>query len=247
MKNAFWGSILLIIATLLASPTAYTQPEMGSRDNKLTNTELKAGWKLLFDGKTPSGWRGYNKKSFPDGWTIENGTLKSLGTASDAHGGDLVYGAESYGEFELMIDWKISPGGNSGIMYHVMEGSQYPAPYYTGPEYQLIDDIGFPEKLEEWQKAGCDYAMYTAPAKKKLKAAGKWNRTRILFTKNKVEYWLNGKKTVSFVPWSDDWNKRRQEGKWADFPDYGKATSGLIALQDHGSFIWFKNIKIRKL
>nr|MCU0405075.1 DUF1080 domain-containing protein [Chitinophagaceae bacterium] len=114
-------------------------------------------------------------------------------------------------------------------------------------EYQLIDDIGFPEKLEKWQTVGADYAMYDPPADKKLKPAGEWNHSRIVFTKDKAEYWLNGELTASFVPWSDDWTKRRNSGKWDAFPDYGKARTGFIALQDHGSEAWFKNIKIRKL
>ena len=112
----------------------------------------------------------------------------------------------------------------------------------------MIDDIGFPEKLEDWQKLGADYAMYPADTTKKIvKEAGEWNSSRIVFTPEKVEYWLNGEKVVSFVPWSDDWKKRKSEGKWKEYPKYGLAKKGLIGLQDHGSFIWFKNIKIKKL
>lgn len=216
-------------------------------DNTLTKAEKDEGWQLLFDGKTSKGWRGFNKSAFPAGWVIENGTLKGLGTAHGDTGGDIVYGDEQFEDFELSIDWKISPKGNSGIFYHVVEGRQYKAPYATAPEYQLIDDGNYPEKLEEWQKTAVDYAMYTPTEPKLLKPAGEWNNARIIFTKEKVEYWLNGKLTVSFVPWSEDWYKRRNSGKWESFPDYGKAKTGLIALQDHGSPTWFKNIKIRKL
>ena len=215
--------------------------------NALTKAEQKAGWQLLFDGKTGQGWRKFNGSQFPGNWTIENGTLKCQGKAEGDTGGDIVYGAESYENFELSIDWKISPGGNSGIFYHAVEGKQYGAPYANSPEYQLIDDIGYPGKLEDWQRCGSDYAMYPAPDDKNLKPAGEWNNTRILFSKDKVEYWLNGKITVSFVPWSEEWTQRRNSGKWESFPDYGKARSGLIALQDHGNPIWFRNIKIRKL
>lgn len=217
------------------------------KDNTLTGAEKKEGWQLLFDGKTSNGWRGFNKPAFPAGWVVENGTLKALGTAQGDTGGDIVYEKEEFENFELVWDWKIATGGNSGLFYHVTEDKKYAAPYHTGPEYQLIDDIGFPEKLENWQSVGADYAMYNPPANKKIKPAGEWNHSRIVFTKEKAEYWLNGELTVSFVPWSEDWTRRRNSGKWDAYPDYGKTTRGLIALQDHGSMAWFKNIKIRKL
>ncbi|HMP95238.1 MAG TPA: DUF1080 domain-containing protein, partial [Phnomibacter sp.] len=130
---------------------------------------------------------------------------------------------------------------------HVGEGPAYKAPYAPGPEYQLIDDDGSPDKLEDWQKTACDYAMYPAKPGKKLNPPGQWNSARIVFSKTKVQYWLNGKLTVQFKPYSADWYQRRNSGKWEAFPDYGKATTGLIALQDHGSPTWFRNIRIRKL
>jgi hypothetical protein len=178
---------------------------------------------------------------------VDEGALKALGTAHGDTGGDIVYEKEQFENFELVWDWKLSKGGNSGVMYHVIEDPKYAAPYHTGPEYQLIDDVNFPQKLEDWQKTGADYAMYNPPADKKLNPIGEWNKSRILFTKEKVEYWLNGQLTASFVPWSEDWTKRRNSGKWDGFPDYGKAAKGFIALQDHETVAWFKNIKIRKL
>ncbi len=206
----------------------------------------KNDWKFLFNGKSLDGWRSFNGKELPAGWVIEEGTLKSLGQGGDI-GGDIVYGSEAFGDFELYLEWKISEAGNSGIFYHVVEGEKYSSAYYTAPEYQLIDQVGFPEKLEAWQSIGGDYGMYNPNFEDALKKVGEWNTSRIVFTKEKVSYWLNGKKTVEFVPWSEDWNLKKNEGKWKDYPDYGKAESGLIGLQDHGSFIWFKNIKIRKL
>lgn len=240
-KHVSMKKIMMLPALLLAMMgTAQT-------NNTLTAAEKKAGWQLLFDGSTSKGWRGFNKPAFPAGWVVEAGTLKTLGTAHGDTGGDIVYGDAQFEHFELYLEWKISPGGNSGIFYHAQEGSQYKAPYQTAPEYQLIDDTGYPDKLEDWQTTACDYAMYTAPADKALKPAGEWNTARIIVTAKKVEYWLNGKMTVSFVPGSDDWWKRRNSGKWESFPDYGKFSTGFIALQDHGSPTWFRNIKIRKL
>jgi hypothetical protein len=227
--------------------TAETEvQEVGATENTLTDQEKAEGWKLLFDGTAADGWRGYNQETLPESWVVENGTLKSLGEGGDI-GGDIVYGKKEFENFELVLDWKIEEGGNSGIFYHVVEDEKYDAPYYTAPEFQLIDQTGFPEELEPWQSLGGDYGMYDPDFEGAIKPAGEWNTARIVFTSNQVEYYLNGKKTLSFDPWSEDWKKRKEEGKWKDFPDYGEARSGLIGLQDHGSFIWFKNIKIREL
>ena len=200
------------------------------RDNTLSNKERQNGWQLLFDGKNTQGWRSFNGNYFPSGWQIDNGALKSNGTNQGDIGGDIVYSPETFTNFHLKFDWKIGKGGNSGVLYHVQEGPRYRGSWETGPEYQVIDDIGYPGKLEDWQQVGVDYAMYLAPADKVVKPAGEWNHSEIIFTPKKVEYFLNGKRTVSFVPWSADWNKRRTEGKWKEHADYGKFNAGLIAL-----------------
>lgn len=249
MKN-----ILLNLSAILAF-SAFCSCNSGQDKAPASGTEAAteetptatSEWIALFDGASTEGWRGFNQETLPENWIIEDGTLKSLGTGGDI-GGDIVYGAREFEDFELSLEWKISEGGNSGIFYHVAEGPQYKAPYENAPEYQLIDDLGFPEKLEDWQQVGADYAMYPAdPAKKLVKKAGEWNTTRIVFTKEKAEYWLNGQKVVEFAPWSDEWTQRRNSGKWDAYPDYGKFRKGLIGLQDHGSFIWFRDIKIREL
>ena len=208
--------------------------------------ETKADWISLFDGKTLKGWHGFNQTGPIKNWAIEDGAMVCLGAAADAHGGDIV-SDQAFGNFELKWEWKISKGGNSGVMYHVLEDKKYKAPYETGPEYQMIDDVGFPQKLEDWQKTGADYAMNIANDKKKLKPVGEWNTSSIVFNKGHVEHWLNGQKIVEFEAWSDKWKKERAEGKWKDYPDYGIAKSGLIALQDHGNKAYFKNILIRIL
>lgn len=245
--------IPIILFTAIASSFAlyscHSGPDKAPASAAEATAEEPAApeWISLFDGSSTQGWRGFNRETLPENWVIEDGTLKSQ-NAGGEEGNDIVYGAKEFGDFELSLEWKISEGGNSGILYHVLEGEQYEFPYETGPEYQLIDDIGFPEKIEDWQQVGADYAMYPAdPAKKIVKKAGEWNASRIVFTQEKAEYWLNGQKVVEFVPWSDDWTERRNSGKWDDYPDYGNAKKGLIALQDHGSFIWFRNIKIREL
>jgi len=245
MKNLTYAlAALIMLGNLSCSSTTDngTEEKESDKSAKATTGE----WIWLFDGKSTDGWRGYNSEGLPDGWILEEGTLKSLGKGGDI-GGDIVYSGMEFEDFELYMEWKVSTAGNSGIFYHVLEGEKYRAPYENAPEYQLLDDLGYPDPLEDWQKLGSDYAMYSAPADKPIKPAGEWNTSRIIFTKEKVSYFLNGVKVVEFVPWSDDWYERRNNGKWADVEDYGKAKAGLIGLQDHGSFIWFKNIKIKEL
>lgn len=216
--------------------------------------EAKSEWISLFDGTSTVGWRAYNGDHLPPQWVIVDGALtfdtESKNEADFEGGKDIIYAAEEFDNFELSLEWKIPDGGNSGIFYHAKEG--YNGPYEVSPEYQLLDDLKWEEinnaKLEDWQKLGADYAMYSPDVKNKIvKPAGEWNTSRIIFTPENAEYWLNGKKVVSFVPWSADWDKRKNSGKWKDFPDYGKFKKGFIGLQDHDSPLWFKNIKIKKL
>lgn len=217
---------------------------IAQNDNQLTAKEKKQGWKLLFDGSTMNGWRMFKNKP-SNSWKAEDGTLHCQGSETDKSDkrGDLITTAQ-YADFELELDWKLAPQGNSGILYHVTE--EYPTSYLSGPEYQLIDDEHFPEKLEDWQKTGANYAM-NPPASIPTKPIGSWNHTRIVVHKGHVEHWLNGVKVVEYQFWTDEWKKHKAEGKWKDAPGYGMAKTGYIALQDHGSEIWLKNIKIKTL
>lgn len=220
------------------------------RKTTVSNNVLEndADWTVLFDGESLTGWHGFNKTSPIDNWIVEEGVLTCLGkTGGSDIGGDIVSDQE-FGNFELEWQWKIAIGGNSGLMYHVIESPKYKAPYETGPEYQLIDDIGFPGKLEDWQKAGANYAMNPADTSKKmLKPVGEWNSSSILYRDGHVEHWLNGQKIVEFEEGSSAWEHEKKDGKWKDFPDYKLVNSGRIALQDHGDRAWFRNIRIREL
>ena len=235
-------NLLLIAAVLIFISSC-------SSDNKLTASEEKDGWVLLFDGKTTDGWHNWNEDHI-SGWLVEDGCLLGQGLGGDI-GGDIISDRE-YENFHLKWEWKLGDHGNSGVMYHVIEDPKYNAAYETGPEYQMIEDDDFrdeegnPYPLEEWQKTGADYAMYLASDQKKVNVRD-WNSSEIIFTPEKAEYWLNGVKVVEFVPWSDDWYERRNSGKWDDYPDYGLAKKGKICLQDHGSKVWFRNIKIKEL
>jgi hypothetical protein len=252
MKNTKLAWVVMITLVWACSPKATDKEQVVEEplvlDNTLTEEEKAEGWMLLFDGMSADGWRAFNGDTLPANWIIEEGALKGLGsTDGQDFGGDIVFAPMQFEQFEMEFSWKISPGGNSGVFYHVVEGEKYKAPYYTGPEYQVIDQLGFAQPLEAWQSVAADYAMYEPDFEGVVKPAGEWNVSKIIFSESGSSYWLNGKKTVEFVPYSDDWTAKRNSGKWNDFPDYKIAKQGLIALQDHGDPVWFKNIKIKKL
>lgn len=203
-----------------------------------------AGYTSLFDGKTLNGWRTYQNKP-ADSWMVKDGVLYCKGSTTDKSDrrADLITN-DTFENFDLQLDWKIAPQGNSGILYMVTE--EYSTSYLSGPEYQVIDDVNFPEKLEDWQKVAANYAMHTAPTAHP-KPAGEWNHARIVVDHGHVQHWLNGEKVVEYDLWTDDWKKRKESGKWKDAPGYGMSKIGHIALQDHGSEAWFKNIEIKRL
>ena len=214
--------------------------------NELTEVEKADGWELLFDGQSLENWRDYNGEELTIPWFVENGTITAKGDGSDESG--YIVTKKQYENFILKWDWKIADEGNSGVLYHVVENPKFKVPYVTGPEYQLIDELNFPEPLEDWQKTAADYAMYTTdPAKTEIKPAGEWNTSQIVFDNGHVEHWLNGEKVVEFEAWTDDWHARKNSGKWENAPEYGLATKGAICLQDHGSAAWFRNVKIKEL
>jgi hypothetical protein len=201
---------------------------------KTENTQITEaedeGWIYLFDGTSTEGWRAYNGDKLPPQWTIDEEGALTFDTEKrleeDWQGGkDIIYAAEEFDNFELYMEWKLPAGGNSGIFYHLKE-NEPGGPPAIAPEYQLLDDLGWEEinnaTLAEWQKTGADYAMYAADTTQKIvKPAGEWNTSKIIFTPEKVEHWLNGKKIVEFVPWSEDWYERKAAGKWKDSPKSG--------------------------
>lgn len=196
------------------------------------------GMQPLFDGHSTAGWRAYRGADCPSGWQVVDGALTRV-----AEAGDIVT-LEEYQDFELEFEWRVAPGANSGVMFHVSEDHDYP--WETGPEYQVLDDRAHANGLDPKTSAGANYAMH-APSAGVTRPAGEWNQARILVRGPHVEHWLNGQKVVEYELWSRDWEERVAQCKWKDHPDYGRRKSGRIALQDHGDAVSFRNLKIQRL
>ena len=231
---------LLVGASLLAAACGAPSqtPVSPPTPNTLSAAEQKAGWKLLFDGRSTAGWRGYMKDSMPAGWQVVDGALTRVDRAGD------IVTKEKYRNFELMVDWKISPNGNSGIFYRGIEGPD--AIYFSAPEMQVLDDNGHPDGKSELTSAGSVYGLYPA-ARGIVQPVGAWNTARILVNGNQVEHWLNGKRIAAYQLGSAEWSERVANSKFKQWPEYGKATEGYIGLQDHGDRVAYRNIKIRVL
>lgn len=222
-----------------------------NKANSLSEEEKSQGWRLLFSGENLDGWKRYGADSIGPLWSVEDGAIKcggeGLGEGSGEHGGSLMTTSQ-FGNFELSFEWKISEGGNSGVLYHVVEKPEYKHDYETGPEYQVMDDAGWTgESLKPEQLAGGNYDMYAPNDKKKLNAVGEWNTGKIVYNNGHVEHWLNGEKVVEFEESSDDFKKRYEKSKWTGFPGWNKSKTGAISLQDHGAAVWYRNLKIREL
>lgn len=214
--------------------------------NTLTAKEKKEGWKLLFDGKTTTGWRNYNSNTLGAGWKAVNGTLALDNSVTQREErGDIVTNDE-YENFELSLEWKIDSCGNSGIIFNVIEDPKHDATYYTGPEMQVLDNTCHPDAKIEKHQAGDLYDLIKSK-KETVKPAGQWNVSRIISRKGKYEFWLNGTKVVEFTMHTPEWDALVAGSKFKAWPDFGKATKGHIALQDHGDNVWFRNIKIKEL
>ena len=194
----------------------------------------------LLGDNPASHWRGYRSADLPAGWQMVDGALTRV-----AQGGDIIT-RETYDNFELTLEWKISPGGNSGIFFRVVEDSTLNAVYLTGAEMQVLDNAGHADGKNPLTSAGSNFALH-APTRDVTKAVGEWNQARLLVNGSHVEHWLNGEKVVEYELWSDDWKRRVEASKFKAWPRYGLARSGHIALQDHGDWVAFRNIRIRRI
>lgn len=223
------------VLTGFLSTQATAQDAETTAMNTLTPAEQEQGWKLLFDGKTTTGWHNYQKETIRDGWKVIDGSL----VRAEKGAGDILTN-DQYGAFELSIDFKISPGGNSGVIYHVKNTGK--TPWQTGPEIQIQDNV----KGHDPQKSGWLYQLYPSDVDS-TKPAGQWNTLRVVITPEKCEHFMNGVKYCEYVKGSDDWKEKVAASKFSKFPGFGEASEGYLCLQDHNDEVAFRNIKIRPL
>lgn len=245
-----YPSLLPVVLMLLSAGCSHqprNQESFPTHDSLSSPILAPTGWQTLFDGQSLKGWKIY--KNRPNNtWEVVDGTLhckplvEGIKGAGDERS-DLMT-VETYGDFELVFDFKYAKETNSGIMFRVSE--ELDQPYHTGPEYQILDDAGYPGKVQDWQLTGACFGLY-ATGTKKLNPSGEWNKGKIIAKGNHVEHWLNGDKILSYDINSPDWVQHRNSSKWKEFPRFSQEKQGHIDLQDHGSEVWFRNILIRNL
>ena len=201
-------------------------------------------WKTLFDGKSTDAWRGYGRETFPtDVWKVENGELKTIVGAKNPV--DIIT-KDKYRDFELELEWKIKPGGNSGIIYRVAELPPPSETWHSGPEMQVLDDEKHKDGLDPKTSAGALYGL-VAPTKKTLNPPGQWNKVRLVVNGTHVEHWLNGKKVVDADLARPEIKALIAASKFKAYPQFAQEREGHIALQFHGDEVAYRNIRIRPL
>ncbi len=237
----------LIMSTLLLGFLSGATATYAQSGPSLSKKEKKEGWKLLFDGKTTNGWRGYLKQDAPGAWKVQDGALflDTDAKKAGASGGDLIT-ADEYENYELELEWKISEGGNSGIIFSVHEDPKFRATYATGPEMQVLDDARHSDGKIHKHNSGDLYDLIASPARY-AKPVGEWNTAKIIKKNNKLTLIFNGQKTAETTMGTDEWKKLVGESKFKTWEGFGAYAKGHIALQDHGDKVWYRNIKIRQL
>ncbi len=199
-------------------------------------------WTVLFDGKSTEHFRGYKQDGFPEkGWAVEDGTLRKIAKAG---GGDIIT-KEQYSDFDLYWEWKVAKGANSGIMYRVAEGP--PATYFTGPEYQILEDGNHGDGKNPKTSTAALYALIACNDKKELKPIGEWNTSRVVIQDGNVQHHLNGELVVEYTWASDEIKALIEKSKFKQWNRFMTVDKGHIAFQDHGDDVWFRNIKIKDL
>jgi hypothetical protein len=212
--------------------------------NTLTKKEKKDGFQLLFDGKTLEGWHTYNKPGFTGNcWSVVDGVISFDVTKKER--GDLITN-ETFENYDFSIEWRISPNGNSGIIFNVTEDPKYHSTYNTGPEMQVLDNEGHPDGKIFNHRSGDLYDLIKSSSEP-VKAVGEWNTARIVCNRGLLQQYLNGVKVVETRYDDENWKKMIAGSKFKTMPGFGVNMNGRIALQDHGNPVWFRNVKIKKL
>ncbi|HWB25087.1 MAG TPA: DUF1080 domain-containing protein [Chitinophagaceae bacterium] len=223
----------ILMAALTAGAFAFTTVKKDKGD----------AWINLFDGKTTTGWHTYLKPTAGAAWKVENGTLHLDPSAKEGRG-DLVTDGE-YENFDLKYEWKISEGGNSGVIFDVKEDPKYEDTYMTGPEMQVLDNDKHPDGKIPKHRAGNLYDLIQGPDN--VKPVGDWNKAEIICNHGSLKFYLNGVNVVTTTMWDDNWKNMVANSKFKQWPDFGTFKKGHIALQDHGNNVWYKNIAIKLL
>jgi hypothetical protein len=227
------------ITVVAVTQSAILQSSIPSGIRNPKSAMAPGPWRTLFDGTSLEAWRGYKNAPVPAGWKVADGAL-----VKDAPVADIVT-KDEFGDFELVLEWRIGEAGNSGIFYRGTE--EYDHIYWSAPEYQLLDDLKASDNKTRLTCAGAAYAVYPSPAGH-LKPVGTWNATRIVARGAHVEHWLNGVKLLEYELWSPDWEARVKASKFKDRPNFGRARRGHLALQgDHEGSLGFRNIRIREI
>lgn len=244
-----WRNIRICTQNIGSELTSNSAPiyQVNGIDNTISDQESKAGWKLLFDGKTTQGWKGAKLGEFPSSvFVVDNGIIK-IHKATVNSGGIIT--EKKYRNFELLVDFKITDGANSGIKYFINRDEKTRERATIGCEYQILDDVLHPDAklgVKGNRKLGSLYDLIAAPEDKSYRQKA-FNHARIVVRGNKVEHWLNDLKIVEYERNTQMWQALVNYSKFAEFPNFGNAAEGNIMLQDHGDEVWFKNIKIKEL
>ena len=242
-------SLLITITTFVLLNACSSSKNNASVQNTLSSSERADGFQLLFDGKSTAGWHTYGRSSVGQAWKISDGVLYFDTTRTNGRrmgGGDIVTN-EEYENFHLKLEWKIAPGGNSGIIFLVNEDtSKYRATYATGPEMQVIDNNGHADAKINKHRAGDLYDLI-ASSQETVKPLDQWNLAEIKINNGKLDLYLNGTNIVSTTMWDDNWNNLVAGSKFKTWAGFAKYRKGRIALQDHGNTVWFRNIRIKRL
>ena len=251
---AVFSLLILIGCTANSQKNENTETATKPTINTLTETEKEQGWILLFDGKTFNGWRGLGSTTVPEGhWLIEDGVIHKVengevplkADGQPLEGGDLM-SINTFQDFELTFEWKISEGGNSGVKYNVIEevSTKDGSIIALGYEYQVLDDDKHSDNLNSTHRAGSLYDMIEGKGKV-LKPVGEFNTARIIFNKNHIEHWLNGKRVVEADTDTPEFEKLFQKSKYHNLHNFTVHKNAHIKLQDHGNDCWYRNIKIK--